>query len=354
MCLWITNSGITANRPGWVPMGIVVVSQPEPSRAEKARAAVGLAETRAAGQGGAITRGQAIAAGVSRHTVRWRVSSGRWQRVLPGVFVVTTGQLDWRARASAALVGTGAPSVLSHASAAYIYGFETRAPAVIDISVPNAQHLDAPPGVRLWRRRHWADIEDRGWPPTTSVAETVLDLGDTGSVDDAFAYAARACQRELTTAGELAGALTLRSRFRWRRQLGVALDAIAEGVQSGLEVLYVRDVEQAHGLPRGVRQESRQGPLGRYFVDTGYRAFRLVVELDGRLGHDGPGIWRDEARDNANTMSGAATLRFGWVTLTVRACSAAGQVATLMRRGGWTGFPTRCGPRCTLGAPGSG
>jgi len=47
--------------------------------------------------------------------------------------------------------------------------------------------------------------------------------------------------------------------------------------------------------------------------DLEYRAWGLVVELDGRLNHaDTERVMRDMARDNAVTVTGRATLRYGW------------------------------------------
>jgi hypothetical protein len=54
-------------------------------------------------------------------------------------------------------------------------------------------------------------------------------------------------------------------------------------------------------------------------------------------------------RDNEVLLdTGRRTLRFGWRSVTVTTCATAGQVLVLLRRGGWTGTPKRCGPTCTL------
>jgi hypothetical protein len=85
---------------------------------------------------------------------------------------------------------------------------------------------------------------------------------------------------------------------------------VAEGAQSPLEVEYLRRVERAHGLPAGVRNR-RWGDRHVRWIDVDLDEFETRVELDGRLGHEDEGRFRDRRRDNRSTVSGKATLRYG-------------------------------------------
>jgi len=76
-----------------------------------------------------------------------------------------------------------------------------------------------------------------------------------------------------------------------------------------------------------------------------YDPFRLVVELDGRVGHEGMGRFRDMRRDNGSTVAGDATLRYGWADVVGRRCQVAGQVGSVLTARGWTGRLRRC-PQC--------
>ena len=76
-----------------------------------------------------------------------------------------------------------------------------------------------------------------------------------------------------------------------------------------------------------------------------YEEYQLVVELDGRLGHDGIGRFRDMYRDNAGVVEGVVTLRYGWHDVTDRPCAMAIQVGDVLMRRGWFGVPRRC-DRC--------
>ncbi len=48
-----------------------------------------------------VTRDQLLATGLGRGAIAHRLSTGRWQRVHPGVFLVAPAPLDPRARARA-------------------------------------------------------------------------------------------------------------------------------------------------------------------------------------------------------------------------------------------------------------
>ena len=76
-----------------------------------------------------------------------------------------------------------------------------------------------------------------------------------------------------------------------------------------------------------------------------HRAYATVVELDGRLGHEGQGRFRDMRRDNAAALEGEQTLRYGWSDVHGEQCRVALQVAAVLSRRGWDGLPDRC-PRC--------
>ncbi|MDO5630050.1 MAG: hypothetical protein Q4G43_17190, partial [Mobilicoccus sp.] len=111
------------------------------------------------------------------------------------------------------------------------------------------------------------------------------------------------------------------------------------GLDSKLEFLYARDVERAHRLPRGERQSSASEKTR---TDVRYRAFKTLVELDGRRGHDGSGLLRDEWRDNAHAVGAEVTLRYGSVAIRTRPCVVAFQVSTRLTGQGWAEPMARC------------
>lgn len=255
------------------------------------------------------------------------------------------------ARRWAALLACGDGAVLSDNTAAEIYGFArsrwfTR---LHEVSIPDDRREVAVPGVRVRRSRLLpgkATVHE-GWPITTA-ADTVLDLvAQMRSPHDVVALLTDACRSKSVTAEEILKAMGRRKRQRHRQLVKDVLADVVGGVESLLEHRYLVKVERAHGLPRGRRQVKARGADGVPICrDVDYDEFDIVVELDGRLGHEGSGRHRDRRRDNSGTVRRKATLRYGHADLR-EPCEAAAEVATVLRDRGWTGQLTKCGPRCT-------
>ena len=180
-------------------------------------------------------------------------------------------------------------------------------------------------------------------PPQTRAEETVIDLTQcAGRLNDAIAWLTRAVGSRVTTAERLRRVMTGRSRLRWRSALDAALSDVADGCHSVLERAYLRDVERAHGLPRGERQAVRARRGGRWYDDILYRAYRTRVELDGRIAHPGEADSRDRRADNAAALSGDLPLRYGYGEVIETPCAVAVDVVRSLRIGGWPGSPRRC------------
>jgi very-short-patch-repair endonuclease len=194
---------------------------------------------------------------------------------------------------------------------------------------------------RLPSARHPARL-----PPRTRIEETVLDLvGVARTVDEVATWVTRACQRGLTTPERLVVAMSARKKIRWRAPLEAMVADVAQGAQSPLEVAYLRRVERAHGLPRGERNR-RWVDRRVTWVDVDLDEFGVRVELDGRLGHEGEGRFRDRRRDNRSTVSGKATLRYGHTEVFSDPCGVAAEVAAVLAAHGWAGQVRRCGAEC--------
>ena len=188
-------------------------------------------------------------------------------------------------------------------------------------------------------------------PPQTRVEETVLDLaGEAASLDEALGWIFRACGSRRTTAERIASAMARRARMRWRTELAAALGLGAAGVHSLLEFRYVSRVERPHGLPAGTRQFRVTRAGQHQYQDVTYQAYGVVVELDGRVAHPAELRWRDIHRDNATTVAGQRTLRYGWADVSGQPCRAAAQVGGLLSRRGWDGRLRRCGRTCQIPA----
>jgi hypothetical protein len=304
-------------------------------------------------QEGVLSAEQAAVVGINRSAIRTHLDAGRWQRLHEGVYAVFTGPVPFRTRVWGALLRVGATATASYLTAACLDGLTEEPGEVIHVSVASSRRvvgrLD---GIRV----HYAARlpymrQPARLPPRTRIEETVLDLvAEARSVDEVATWVTRACQRRLTTPGRLAEALAARKKIRWRGPLVAMVADVAEGAQSPLEVEYLRRVERAHGLPAGVRNR-RWGDRHVRWIDVDLDEFETRVELDGRLGHEDEGRFRDRRRDNRSTVSGKATLRYGHADVFGDPCGVATEVATVLATRGWSGRLRRCGSACLARLP---
>ena len=300
-------------------------------------------------QRGVIGRQQALDSGLGPDSIENLIRTGRWERVHRGIYKAFTGPACREAVLLAALLRAGPDAVLSHRTAAGLFGLASNEnDGLIHVAVPSTAHPTRIKGVVIHRTgRAVASRHPVMFPPCTRIEETVLDLAESSrTADEAYGWVYRAAGKWLVTAAQLREALRPRSKMRWRAELLSALDAVDDGVRSNLEHRYVDDVERPHRLPKATRQ-ARVIRYGKpCYLDNLYEDYLVCVELDGLEAHPRDERWRDFRRDNAGAADGVVTLRYGWSDLIQSPCGVAGQVAAVLRRRGWDGPVCRCGPAC--------
>ncbi len=308
-------------------------------------------------QAGIVDRDQVRDVGFSQRQISYRLRSGAWQRVYPGVYATFTGQLSRDARLWAAVRFAGDGAMLSHETAAEVYGMIDRPARDVHVTVPLSRR---PARTRKPVRGmviHRSDQSRKHLPgpfklPLTRVDDTVLDLiAGASTFDQAYTWISRAVFSNLVTVSALREALARRSRIRWRAWLNDAFAEAQDGVLSPLELHYVHDVERAHGLPKSQHQARRRLNGKTHYKDNWYPEYRLAVEIDGPAYHQNEQVRRDKERDNANLAADdVKTFRFGPVAVTERACETAAMVAVTLQRHGWPGVPHPCRrAECTVG-----
>ena len=135
---------------------------------------------------------------------------------------------------------------------------------------------------------------------------TVLDLASVRSAGEVAELVTAAVQKGLTSPDRLRQLLDARARQRHRALILGMLAEVAAGVESYLEMLYLRTVERPHGHPVGYRQDP--SPDLPYARDVKYDRYGLIVELNGRLGHEAEGRFRDMNPDNRHALRDELTL----------------------------------------------
>jgi hypothetical protein len=303
---------------------------------------------------GAFSRAQANALGVSDRSIAARCRAGRIQRLYRGAYVDFSGPVPWETRLWAAWLAYGPEAALTGETALRQYGFDLDKDNVVRLEIPHRRRLRGEAGVVITRTRDFTRrVLTVREPPMVRLEIAVLTVaGRRSRPDQTAALVLDACRQRRTTPHRLLAELGRIQRLPQHRLLVQVLRDAADGVESFLELVYLRKVERAHGLPAARRQVRVTGDRGVVYRDAEYD-YDLIVELDGRTGHDDIwSRWRDMTRDNAALLAAKATLRFGYQIVS-DPCGAAAQVATVLRAQGWPGLPTPCGPNCSV-LPGLG
>lgn len=294
-------------------------------------------------QAGVVSRRQLVEAGATDADIRRWVRRRELRRVHTGVYVNHTGPLTWTNRAWAAVLFHW-PAALTAESCV------NRAGDPIHVAVDATRTPTLLPGVRI---HQLVDLEDRvQWnlaPPRVRLEDALLSMCSRCDTRlQALKLVSDACRRRITTPARMAAELSRRPRVRHRGWLLRVLQEVADGVQSLLEGSYRRRVERAHGLPRPDRQRRERTEDGIVYRDSVYERYKLVVELDGRIGHElSEERWDDQDRDLLVAGDDVMTLRLGWRHAEVTPCRTAGRLARVLARRGWAGSVRACGPSCT-------
>lgn len=281
-------------------------------------------------QSGALTRRQILEAGISPRALD-RLSSG-WVRLRPGLY--SLNEPDWMTAAWAGLLHGGPTATLSGAAACYLDSVLRDEPSSIDVwATAKRSHLEIGP----WRvQMHRGRRSGRGDLTRAPIEISLLDYSDGTDEDSAVAAIAAAFAQRRTSPRRLQNELSGR-RTRHSSVIADFCGAAGRGIESALEWRFETRVRRPHGLPMPTRQ--RKLFAGR--TDNFYEEFGLILELDGMRDH---GNWsQDMFRDNSHLLAhGALTLRYGWHTITKRACDVAQQIASALRSRGWRGTVRRC------------
>jgi predicted transcriptional regulator of viral defense system len=132
----------------------------------------------ATAQHGVITTAQLRGAGVDRRAVSRWAGAGRLHRLHRGVYAVGHMRLSMPGRWLAAVLACGPGAVLSHRSAAALWGIRPQSSGPIEITVPGTAGRAHRPGLILHRSQCLGPGETTRTQaiPATTPARTLADL----------------------------------------------------------------------------------------------------------------------------------------------------------------------------------
>jgi very-short-patch-repair endonuclease len=264
----------------------------------------------AAAQHGVVAFWQLIAMGLGGDAVDHRVRVGRLHRIHRGVFAVGHQKLSRKGELMAAALAYGPAALLSHWSAAELWGFTTNSRPLIDVVAATSHRTRRG---TIFHQLATLDPDDRtkrDGIPVTSATRTLLDV------------ATVAHPRQLTRIvdeAERSGWLNqpavheLIERNRGRKGVG-ALRAALAGHDAGIR--WTRSELEAR-FRRLCRSKNIPLPLFNvrvegFLVDCFWPSARLIVELDGYDFHrTRTAFERDRRRDAYLKLKGYTVIRVG-------------------------------------------
>jgi predicted transcriptional regulator of viral defense system len=241
-------------------------------------------------QNGVVTLGQLEAEGLTRQGVRERVVSGRLHPVHQTVYSLTPRVMTQRGVFMAAVLACGPDAVLSHRSAAYLWGLVDSWEEPIDVTAPNRRGR-SPDGVAAHRDSSLQPIDKtiHFGVPCTTVARTVLDYA---GVEPEWKVRKAIAQGEILGILDKAKLRSLLKRSRRRRgvaRLRLILDTIhpqTKRTRSELERLFLEMCAKREVAEPGVNIWLLGTNGKRYQADFLWRDQGLIVECDSRRFHD--------------------------------------------------------------------
>jgi very-short-patch-repair endonuclease len=286
----------------------------------------GLAEV-ASAQRALVCLSQLRALGIRRGSYEHRVQVGALHRVFPTVLSVIHPLIEpWTAE-TAALLYAGDDVVISHDSAAALWGL-TASPSFVAITLID-RHIKGQPGLQIHRVKTMdlRDLRHHQGFPVTSPARTLIDCGASPNIDDLLNEAR---VLKLVKDSDIYAAMDRCPRRKGVTVLRALLEAEKERgfTRSEAERILKRLVSDA-----GLEPPTFNTKVMGVEADAYWARLKLVVEVDGHRFHGHyRAFQRDRVKANRLVAAGFVVLRFTWPQLTQRPMQVVAEIARTLGR----------------------
>lgn len=265
-------------------------------------------------QHGLVSAGQLQRLGFGPAARRWLEASGRVTRARRGVYRLCGVAPSWAGAALAAVLAAGDGAVVSHRSAAALWGLVDRGRGLGGLEITCGRQVRLAGVVAHRHRLERVEVTDRGGIPVTTVERTLLDLAETCDRTAIGRYIDEALRRRLTTTKRLWRAVAEHFGSGRRRTDAIRAALADRGVgydpgANDWERLMDRTWERM-GLPQAARQYRIRVAGGR-----SYRPDRAIV--DARIAVDWNGFDPHGSRSSFDSDSDrrARLAEAGWFPL---------------------------------------
>jgi very-short-patch-repair endonuclease len=260
------------------------------------------------GQHGVVARSQLLALGYTRREVERRLHNGRLHHVSHGIYAVGRPELTPDGRWMAAVLACGDGAVLSHRSAAELWGIGQEWERRIDVSIRRPSKIHRK-GLKVRTRPSLGAKSVTRWRgiPVTDSVQTLIDLATELLPLRLERAVNEADKLDLVDPETLRRELDVHKGEPGVKKLATLLDRHTFRLSdSDLEVLF-RPLALAAHLPAPL---TKQWILD-YEVDFHFPDHDLIVETDGLRYHRTPSQQaRAARRDQVHVAAGLRVLRF--------------------------------------------
>jgi hypothetical protein len=268
---------------------------------------------RAVDSHGVLTYAELLACAVTPEGVKVRVRTGRLHRIHRGVYAVGHPGLTREGRWLAAVKACGPGALLSHHSAAMLYGFLPYEQGRPHVTVPDVRGRSVA-GVRVHRTRslHPLDRWRHLGVPVTTAPRVLLDIAVTATDETVRRCMSRAQSLHVTNLRQLGAILDRTGARPGRARYVRVLASEPPATRTELEDR-VYDLIIAGGFePPDVNVPLHIGGV-RLIPDFRWPRQRLIVEADSRRWHDNPQARaEDEQRQALLEQHGERLVRVTW------------------------------------------
>jgi hypothetical protein len=255
-----------------------------------------------------VTRSDLERLGFSEEAVEHRLATGRLHLVSPGVYAVGRPDLTAHGRWMAAVLACGVGAVLSHRSAAELWGIGYEEAKRIDVSIRRKSKIRRK-GIKV-RARPALDSQSvvvRFGIPVTHPIQTLIDLATELKILRLERAVNEADKLDLVDPETLRRALDGYVGMPGVRTLRTMLDRHTFRLSDSDLEIFFRPLALAAGFPLPL---TKHWVLG-YETDFWFPDHGLVVETDGLRYHRTPAQQtRAAKRDQKHTAAGLRVLRF--------------------------------------------
>lgn len=268
-------------------------------------------------QYGVFSRRQVIALGVTVGKLRHRTQTGRWETLLPQVYRIGGTPSSPRQAAMAATLWAGEGCLLSHWTAAALWGLDHRHGSKVELWVPagrspTSENVIVHRGGRLDR----ADRTVLDGLPITTPTRTLIDIAGRSEDEALLAAMERAFREGLTTPERLGARITaLRTSGRpgagRLEQMLIDRHVDAAALESRLEARLWRILTRS-ALPSCLRQHWVVANGKRYRLDFAWPERRVAVECNGLAFHGRERFDRDGERTADLSSEGWLVIPVTW------------------------------------------